>query len=148
MRYLVLIFVLIMASCKVHEPVRILPVETRTEIRDRIITVELPSDSATVRALFECDSLNRVVLREMVEQKGLWASSQVQVQGGEIVVRYVYDPPPQDVHLRDSIITKEIAVPVPQPYEVNVLRWWQKALMWAGGFYLLFTAVSLLVRRK
>lgn len=46
--------------------------ETTTEInvRDREVPVTIPADSASILALLECDSLNRVVMRELEIERG------------------------------------------------------------------------------
>lgn len=44
--------------------------ETSINVRDREVPVYTPSDSASILALLECDSLNRVVLRELEIERG------------------------------------------------------------------------------
>lgn len=44
--------------------------ETSINVRDREVPVVIPGDSASIRALLECDSLNRVVMRELEIEKG------------------------------------------------------------------------------
>lgn len=44
--------------------------ETIINVRDREVPVYTPSDSASILALLECDSLNRVVMRELEIERG------------------------------------------------------------------------------
>jgi len=44
--------------------------ETDITVRDREVPVVIPGDSASIRALLECDSLNRVVMRELEIERG------------------------------------------------------------------------------
>lgn len=44
--------------------------ETSIKVRDREVPVYTPSDSASILALLECDSLNRVILRELEIERG------------------------------------------------------------------------------
>lgn len=44
--------------------------ETSINVRDREVPVYTPSDSASILALLECDSLNRVILRELEIERG------------------------------------------------------------------------------
>ena len=44
--------------------------ETSINVRDREVPVYTPSDSASILALLECDSLNRVVMRELEIERG------------------------------------------------------------------------------
>lgn len=58
-----------MVGCKTQY---IAGVDTETDItvRDREVPVYTPSDSASILALLECDSLNRVILRELEIERG------------------------------------------------------------------------------
>lgn len=44
--------------------------ETNITVRDREVPVYTPPDSASILALLECDSLNRVVMRELEIERG------------------------------------------------------------------------------
>ena len=44
--------------------------ETSINVRDREVPVYTPSDSASILALLECDSLNRVILRQLEVERG------------------------------------------------------------------------------
>ena len=67
---LAIISVLSAVSCASRRPIQAVEI-VRTEreiIRDTNILIE--PDSASVKALFECDSLNHVVMKEMAELRG------------------------------------------------------------------------------
>lgn len=44
--------------------------ETSINVRDREVSVYTPSDSASILALLECDSLNRVIMRQLEIERG------------------------------------------------------------------------------
>ena len=44
--------------------------ETSINVRDREVPVYTPSDSASILSLLECDSMNRVVMRELEIERG------------------------------------------------------------------------------
>lgn len=76
-----LIFCLIFSGCTrtVYEPV----VKSHTLINTVTQTL---TDSTVLRALFECDSLGNVQLKELYDTKGKMAEMQTQLKGGELKV--------------------------------------------------------------
>ncbi len=60
------------------------PVRSHETVVDTV-TATLP-DSALFRALFECDSNNRVILRRLFEYKGKNANQDIRVDGGRVEV--------------------------------------------------------------
>lgn len=99
-------------------------------VRERLVPVYLSPDSALLTALFECDSTNRVVLRQMEEQKGKSMETGWSFEDGRL--DYQAKTAPDTVYLpgKDSLIY------VPQPVEVRVevnrLTWAQEAWIRAG----------------
>ncbi len=122
-------------------------VETvRTErevIRDTVITTE--EDSAAIRALFECDSTNRVVLRELETMQGERIKPSVHIQhtdngGAHVQFDCKEDSLRHEIELRDRIIeqmSKEV-VEVP----VRVRNGYDRFTSW--GFWIF--VVLLLIR--
>ena len=108
---------------------------TVTEIvRDTVIQV-LP-DSSIVQALIRCDSTGRARLEEIqtlrqserlrqtisLQNNRLTAKATVDSMGIYLTYKDRYREE-QNVQTIETVIEKE----------VNVLRWWQRALMWAGA---------------
>jgi hypothetical protein len=119
-------------------------VETKTTIKDKLTPVTVEADSASMKALFECDSLNQVVLRQLQEVKGQNVNSQASFKNGELVYKTIYKDKIIFVHGTDSIIYKEVPVNVPgETIYINELKWWQKVLMWAGA--VMFLQIALII---
>ena len=117
-----------------HEAEKLEHTVTITEtVRDTIIQVQ--PDSSIVQALIMCDSTGRARLEEIrtlkesagVQQKlalnnnKLTAKAIVDSMGIYLTYKERYQEE-QIVKVVETVIEKE----------VNVLKWWQKALMWAG----------------
>ena len=102
-------------------------------VRDTVIQVR--PDSSIVQALIRCDSTGRAKLEEIqtlrqserlrqtisLQDNHLTAKATVDSMGIYLTYKDRYREE-QNVQTIETVIEKEI----------NVLRWWQKALMWAG----------------
>lgn len=120
-------------------------------IRDTIIQVQ--PDSSIVQALIKCDSTGRARLEEI---RTLKESARVQqtlaLKDNRLTAKAVVDSmgifltykeryrEDQKVQVVETVIEKE----------VNVLKWWQKALMWVGvcTILIIFTTIIFKVARK
>ena len=137
----------------------------RTEITEHTVTVtetvrdtvvQVRPDSSIVRALIRCDSTGRARLEEI---RMLRESSRLQqtlsveppaepYQPTAVTVRAVVDSMGIYLTLRErhreeqQVRTVETVV----EKEVNVLRWWQTALMWMGGVALILLAAIVTAR--
>ncbi len=113
-------------------------VTVRETVRDTVIQVQ--PDSSVVEALVRCDSTGRARLEEI---RMLKQSARVQqtlaLQDNRLTAKAVVDSmgiyltykerykEEQKVRTIETVIEKEI----------NVLKWWQKVLMWMGGIAVL-----------
>ena len=112
---------------------------TVTEIvRDTVIQVQ--PDSSIVQALIRCDSTGRARLEEIqtlrqserlrqtisLQDNRLTAKATVDSMGIYLTYKDRYKEE-QKVQTIETVIEKE----------VNILHWWQKALMWAGAVALI-----------
>ena len=121
---------------------------TVTEIvRDTVIQVQ--PDSSVVEALIRCDSTGRARLEEI---QTLRQSARVQqtlsLKDNRLTSKAVVDSmgiyltykdryrEEQKVQIIETVIEKE----------VNILHWWQKALMWAGAVSTLLLLALLAVK--
>jgi hypothetical protein len=128
-------------SCKTSAPVSEIPVRTETVIRERLVTVEIPPDSAIMSALLECDSMNNVRLVEIDELKSKRVESSFNLSTGgnkqsslNYVVRTVFDT--VYISAKDSIIYQEIPLRVEIPVEVNRITGWQSFQIWTGRIFM------------
>lgn len=66
---LLLIVGMALFSCKTEQPFVVPPAEYKETIVERLVPYPVPTDSAQIRALLACDSLNNVILKEFSEYK-------------------------------------------------------------------------------
>ena len=102
-------------------------------VRDTVIQVR--PDSSIVQALIKCDSTGRARLEEIQTLRQSERLRQtISLQNNRLTSKAVIDSmgiyltykdryrEEQNVQTIETVLEKE----------VNILRWWQKALMWAG----------------
>lgn len=152
-RLLFLILPLLLVACRTPQP---LQTDTTREVRivERDTLITLAPDSATVRALLECDSTNQVILRQLSTRNGnriaatatLLSPSPKRGTGGVLSVVCHEDSLTRLLNLRDSVITtlrtEQRTVSVPAP-----LTRWQSFCLVLGQitFALLTTALLTLI---
>lgn len=151
MKYLVIIFCIVLIACQSNPPQRQVPITESEQINNRLEAVALPADSATLIALFECDSLNNVILRQLSDEKTKGWQSFFSFYNG--LLKYNLKQPPDTVYVpvTDTTRYKEIPVEVPVPYEVEKivkvekeLSTWQKTRQTLGDILLILIGVSFL----
>ena len=137
------------ASCKTtQQPVITVPIEYKERIVERLVPVELPADSADIRALFECNNLNQVILKELAEAKSKRIKSLFSFNNG--LLKYDFKTSLDTVYVpgKEITITRDVPVyvNVPGP-EVNKLTKWQSTQIMAGrlffGLILLYGIIKL-----
>lgn len=121
-------------------------------VRDTVVQVR--PDSSIVRALIRCDSTGRARLEEIRMlressrlQQTLTVESQAEpYQPTAVTVKAVVDS--MGIYLtlrerhREEQQTRTVETVIEK--EVNVLRWWQTALMWMGGVSLFGILVAVI----
>lgn len=116
-------------------------------IRDTIIQVQ--PDSSIVQALIKCDSTDQARLdeirtlkesarvRQTLALKDNRITSKVVVDSMGIYLTYKErHKEEQQVQTIETVIEKE----------TNVLKWWQKALMWMGIFSMIFSLITVALK--
>lgn len=135
--FLILLMVLFM-GCKPCKEVSTLVYDTDTMIIYHDSIVMLPADSSLVNALFQCDSLNNVVLSELetvkgrkikpiVEFKDRWFKVIIPVDSEAVVLKW------KEKHT-SNIKEKEVI----KTEIVKVKPKWLVNLAWMGGLALLY----------
>ena len=115
--------------------------------RDTVIQVQ--PDSSIVQALIKCDSTGQARLEEI---RTLKESARVQqtlaLNDNKLTAKVVVDSmgiyltykerhkAEQEIQVVETVIEKE----------VNVLKWWQKALIWIGMFSMTFLAIRFVLK--
>lgn len=142
------VFILLIAitlfSCNRKTLPQQIPVKSTEVIRERLVPVPVPGDSSLLSALFACDSLNNVYLRTISEQKGKSIETGLTFENNRLSYKTVYKTDTILVQVTDTIRETEVPIMVEVPVEVNRLKWWQKALTWAGGLFLFYGAYLIL----
>ena len=116
-------------------------------VRDTVVQVQ--PDSSILQALIKCDSTGRARLQEIqtlkesarLQQSIMMEADPLPYQPTVITVTATVDS--MGIYLtykdrfKESVETREIEPIIEK--EVNILHWWQKLLMWAGGIVITIT---------
>ena len=116
-------------------------------VRDTVVQVQ--PDSSILQALIKCDSTGRARLQEIqalkesarLQQSIKMEADPLPYQPTVITVKATVDS--MEIYLtykdrfKESVETREIETIIEK--EVNILHWWQKLLMWAGGIVITIT---------
>ena len=116
-------------------------------VRDTVVQVQ--PDSSILQALIQCDSTGRARLQEIqtlkesarLQQSIKMEADPLPYQPTVITVTATVDS--MGIYLtykdrfKESVETREIETIIEK--EVNILHWWQKLLMWAGGIVITIT---------
>ena len=116
-------------------------------VRDTVVQVQ--PDSSILQALIKCDSTGQARLQEIqtlkesarLQQSIKMEADPLPYQPTVITVTATVDS--MGIYLtykdrfKESVETREIETIIEK--EVNILHWWQKLLMWAGGIVITIT---------
>lgn len=121
-------------SCVSCRSARYIPLESRTDsiYIDRLLPYPLPPDSATIRALMECDEHGRVVLRwlDIANSKNAEALFRIDSLGRVIArMRTRRDT----LYLPSKEIYVDRTTEIPVPVERELSRW-ERVKMETGGW--------------
>lgn len=135
MKYIiVLLSLFLFAACHTSQPaVKEVPLQYKETIVERLVPVVSPADSANIAALFECDSLNNVIMKSFNEQKSKHVESKFSFNNG--LLNYNLLTAPDTIYIKgtDITITKDVPVYINVPGPVtNILTWWQKLWITVG----------------
>ena len=106
----VLIFTALLFSCKAKRPIIQVPVKTVERKVTTLVPIAVPGDSALLRAVFECDSLNRVLLKDIKEAKGNKVWSEIYFKDGKLNYKAKFNPDTVYVPSDTVYFEKETAV--------------------------------------
>ena len=143
--FAVLIAVACFSSCRCPECVTTSETERIVEVRTHDTTIVTEADSASIRALFRCDSAYNVVMYELVTMQGerIEASVNAQKHGKDLAISLdcKEDSLLTEIQLRDSIIntTTHNTTIVRERYVPNYYK------STSRGFWVLFVILLLIV---
>lgn len=139
-------FLLIFAlwSCR---SVKYVPVESSADsvVIEKLVEVQLPPDSTTIRALLECDENGRVVLSWLDIANSRNAQAHLTIDSlGNLLAKMRTQPDTVYLPSKEVTVTKEVKVPY--PVEKELTRWQQMKLELGGwAFGIIITAALVIV---
>lgn len=147
--HIVALSILLLTGCKTATKVVEVPVRETVTITETLEPVQLPGDSLMMEALFYCDSLNIVQLREIHELKSKNMNSVFKFDKQKLEYRAKTEPALQ--YIPSTIIERDREVPVyvdvPGPIEYR-MHWYQRWLMWIGAISTTSLAVWLFTKLR
>ena len=129
-------------SCR---SVKYVPVENSADsvVIEKLVEVQLPPDSSTIRALLECDENGRVVLSWLDIANSKNAQAQLVIDSlGNLLAKMRTKPDTVYLPSKEVTVTKDVKVPY--PVEKELTRWQQIKLElggWAFGIIIAFALI-------
>ena len=148
-----MLLVAVQLGCNKRIVPNTIPVKDSTfiQVSNTSLREDIPGapDSAFIRAFLQCDSLGNIYLKTIAQLQGEVVSQSLQFDGKTLEVEAKSNTRIiKEVITRDSIVDREVEVPVPYPVETvtNRLTSWQGFQIWLGRILLITGAVYLLAR--
>ena len=145
--FFLLVCIVFVSGCRVVQPpaAPVAKVDSIVYV-EKLVPVSLPADSAYLRAWFECDSNNRVILKQLAESKTKNVASDLSFSPGTIAslqyrAKTVFDT--IYVKSTERLTYKEVPVPYAVIKEVHELLWWQKLFIWCGVAFVILTILAI-----
>lgn len=145
----------LMTACKTPQPIvqtEVKEVIVEREVRDTIVTIQ--PDSASIKALLECDSAGNVLIKELQEAQGKNVKLQAQLKntnkGTAIVIDCKQDSLERVIALQNEKISELNNNKQTEIIEVKYIPSFVKWLAWVGAGAILLSVlwVVLKVYRK
>ena len=136
-----LMFLLVFFSCRT----KYVPMESKADsvVVEKLVEVQLPPDSATIRALLECDENGKVVLAWLNIANGKNAQAQLVIDSlGNLLAKMKTQPDTVYLPSKEVTVTKEVKVPYPVEKELTK---WQQFRMDFGGWAIGIVIITILV---
>ena len=131
-------------SCR---SVKYVPVENSADsvVIEKLVEVQLPPDSSTIRALLECDENGKIVLSWLDIANSRNAQAQLTIDSlGNLLAKMRTQP--DTVYLPSKEVTVTKKEKVPYPVEKELTRWQQMKIELGGwAFGIIITAALIIV---
>lgn len=137
--------ILLMSTICSCRSVKYVPVESSVDsiVVEKLVEVQLPPDSATIRALLECDENGKVVLSWLDIANSKNAQTQLTIDSlGNLLAKMRTQPDTIYKPSKEVTVTKDVKVPY--PVEKELTRWQQMKLElggWAFGIIIAFALI-------
>lgn len=131
---------LLVCSCKT----KYVPVESSADsvVVEKLVEVQLPPDSATIRALLECDENGKVVLNWLDIANSKNAQAQLTIDSlGNLLAKMKTQPDTVYLPAKEVVISKKEKVPYPVEKELTK---WQKFCVNVGGWAIGIAIITIL----
>lgn len=122
---------ILVCSCRT---VKYVPVESKADsvVVEKLVEVQLPPDSATIRALLECDENGKVVLSWLDIANSKNTQAQLTIDSlGNLLAKMKTHPDTVYLPSKEVTVTKEVKVPYPVEKELTT---WQHLKLKLGGW--------------
>lgn len=132
---------LLVCSCKT----KYVPVESKADsvVVEKLVEVQLPPDSATIRALLECDENGKVVLAWLDIANSKNAQAKLLIDSlGNLLAKMKTQPDTVYLPSKEVTVAKEVKVPYPVEKELTKC---QKLCVNVGGWAIVIVIVTILV---
>ena len=136
-----LICLLVFCSCRT----KYVSVESKADsvVVEKLVEVQLPPDSATIRALLECDENGKVVLTWLDIANSKNAQAKLVIDSlGNLLAKMKTQPDTVYLPSKEVTVTKEVQVPYPVEKELTK---WQKFRIDFGGWAIGIVIITVLV---
>lgn len=144
----VAMLVWMLQGCKTPQPIvqtEVKEVVVEREVRDTIVTI-LP-DSASIKALLECDSAGNVLIKELTEAQGKNVKLQLSLQqasgNGVVTVECKTDSLERVITLQNEKISELSNNKQTETIEVKYIPEVVKWFAWIGAFFVVFYLVKI-----
>lgn len=138
-----IILIIALWSCR---SVKYVPVESTADsiVVEKLVEIQLPPDSATIRALLECDENGRVVLSWLDIANSRNAQAKLTIDSlGNLLAKMRTQPDTVYLPSKEVTVTKEVNVPY--PVEKELTRWQQMKLELGGWTFGVIITVALII---
>lgn len=133
---------ILVCSCRT---IKYVPAESNADsiVVEKLVEVQLPPDSATIRALLECDENGKVVLNWLDIANSKNAQAQLTIDSlGNLLAKMKTQQDTVYLPSKEVTVTKEVKVPYPVEKE---LTRWQKLCVNVGGLAFGIVIITILV---
>lgn len=137
-----------MVSCRTPQPIvqtEVKEVVVEREVRDTIVTIA--PDSASIKALLECDSAGNVLIKELQEAQGKNVKLQLSLQqasgNGVVTIDCKQDSLEKVIALKDETIKELSNNKQVETIEVRYIPEVVKWFAWVGAFFVVFYLVKI-----
>jgi preprotein translocase subunit SecF len=140
-----------MTACKTPQPIvqtEVKEVVIEREVRDTIVTIA--PDSASIKALLECDSAGNVLIKELQEAQGKNVALQAQLKntnkGTAIVIDCKQDSLERVIALQNEKISELNNNKQTETIEVKYIPSFVKWLAWVGAVAILLVVLWIVLK--